>query len=96
MHNPDRPVELRIGATELIVRQRYVAASIANDILIALWFITGSVLFFSPAWETPGVWCFLFGSVELLIRPVIRLSRHLHLQRLHGPRQAAPEDAQDF
>ena len=96
MPRPDRPVEVHIGDTELIVRQRYVAASIVNDILIALWFATGSVMFFSPEWETPGVWCFLFGSVELLIRPVIRLSRHLHLRRLHGPRHAAPEDAQDF
>jgi hypothetical protein len=88
---------LHIGDEEIVIRKRYEAASIANDILIALWFIVGSVMFFSEAWTTPGTWCFLIGSVELLIRPVIRLSRHVHLQRIGASRPgAAPEAAQDY
>ncbi|NLU66071.1 YrhK family protein [Streptomyces sp. HNM0574] len=79
------PLTLHIGREELTVRERYEAASIVNDILIALWFLAGSIMFFSDAWMTAGTWCFVFGSVELLVRPAIRLSRQVHLRRLHGP-----------
>lgn len=75
---------LHIGKDELVVRQRYEAASVANDILIAVWFLIGSVMFFSPAWTHVGTWCFVLGSVELMIRPAIRLSRQVHIQRLRG------------
>ena len=37
----------------------------------------------------------LIGSVEMLIRPVIRLIRHLHLQRLRSP-AAAGDDSFDY
>jgi hypothetical protein len=93
------PLTFRIGKDELVIRQRYEAVSILNDMLIAVWFIIGSVMFFSPSWTTAGTWCFVFGSVELLIRPVIRLGRQLHLQRLHGESgtPAPPHDvAQDY
>lgn len=90
-------VTFHVGRDELTVRQRYEAASILNDILIAAWFVVGSLLFFSPALTTAGTWCFLAGSVELLIRPLIRLGRHLHLRRLRGGRRAPLHEApQDF
>ncbi len=76
------PITLTIGHDELVIRRRYEVASILNDILVALWFIVGSVLFFSAATTIAGTWCFLAGSIELLIRPVIRLSRRVHLQRI--------------
>ncbi|MEV6796357.1 YrhK family protein [Streptomyces sp. NPDC051320] len=97
------PLVIHIGREELVIRRRYEAASIANDILIALWFIVGSVMFFSEQWTVPGTWCFLIGSIELLIRPAIRLTRHLHLQRVasripeDGPRVAGTqENLQDY
>lgn len=75
---------IRVGHDELVIRRRYEAVSILNDVMIALWFVAGSVMFFSESWTTTGTWCFVFGSVQLLIRPVIRLSRLLHLQRVRG------------
>ena len=48
--------------------------------MIAAWFIIGSILFFSESTTTAGTWMFLAGSVELLIRPVIRLSRNIHIK----------------
>lgn len=86
-----QPLTLTVGHDELVIRKRYEVVSIANDILIALWFIVGSVLFFSATTTTAGTWCFLVGSVELLIRPAIRLSRLVHLQRI-----APGGSAQDF
>ncbi|MBF4607302.1 YrhK family protein [Curtobacterium sp. VKM Ac-1393] len=59
--------------------------------MVAVWFIVGSVLFFSESTSTAGTWLFLVGSVQLLIRPVIRLGRRVHLGRIspEGPRSSA-------
>lgn len=75
---------LHIGREEVALRRRYEVASILNDILVAVWFIVGSVMFFSDDWTVTGTWCFLIGSIELLVRPVIRLFRHLHIQRVRS------------
>ncbi|MBO8193760.1 YrhK family protein [Streptomyces oryzae] len=87
---------LHIGKEELVVRQRYEAVSIANDALIAVWFLIGSIMFFSPEWTRTGTWCFVFGSVELMIRPVLRLSRQVHLQRVHRTSFGAGASDQDY
>lgn len=90
----DNALTLRLGHEELVIRQRYEVASILNDVVLAVWFIIGSVLFFFESTVIIGTWCFLIGSVQLLIRPVIRLTRRLHLTRV---RQGGPsEDHQDF
>lgn len=75
-------VELRLGREELIISRVYEVASIANDFLIALWFIVGSICFLMPAWVETGSWIFLIGSIQLAIRPAIRLTRHIHLKKL--------------
>ncbi|MDJ1132676.1 YrhK family protein [Streptomyces iconiensis] len=80
----DGALTLHIGRDELVVQQRYEAASVLNDILIAVWFLIGSIMFFSPEWTRAGTWCFVLGSVELMIRPAIRLGRQLHIKRLRG------------
>ncbi|WP_047868343.1 YrhK family protein [Nocardiopsis sp. RV163] len=94
----NRPLVLHVGRDELVIRRRYETASIVNDILIALWFIAGSIMFFSEAWSTAGTWCFLVGSVELLVRPVIRLGRQLHIRRMRSssPGSTGEESSQDF
>ncbi|EGQ72777.1 YrhK family protein [Actinomyces sp. oral taxon 448] len=85
---------IRIGPQELVIRRRYEAASIVNDVLIGLWFLIGSVFFFFDSLTRAGTVLFVIGSVEMLIRPVVRLARHLHLQRLH--RGSAGVGAADF
>ena len=77
------PLTFHIGHEELVIRKRYEVVSIVNDILVALWFIVGSALFFSEDTTTLGTWFFLVGSIELLIRPLIRLSRRVHLARMY-------------
>jgi hypothetical protein len=99
-HRRPAPLTIRIGHDELVVRRRYEAASILNDVLIALWFVAGSVMFFFESWVVPGTWCFLIGSIQFLVRPALRLSRQLHLQRVRGdgsaPVSAGTESAQDY
>ncbi|MEB3367774.1 YrhK family protein [Saccharopolyspora mangrovi] len=87
------PSRWHIGHGELLLRHRYETASIVNDILVATWFIAGSIMFFHPAMFNLGTWMFLLGSIELAIRPTIRMIRHVHLRRLH---HAVDESDQDF
>lgn len=63
-----RLVRLDIGHDELVIRHRYESLS--------------SVLFFFDSTTTYGTWRFLIGRIDLLIRPVIRLVRNLHVQRI--------------
>jgi len=89
----DNSIELHIGREELVLRKRYEILSVVNDILVAVWFVIGSILFFSDSTATAGTWLFLLGSVELLVRPLIRLTRRVHIGRVGG---AAGESARDF
>lgn len=89
-----RDVVLHLGHEQITLSQRYELVSIANDILIAVWFTIGSILFFSSETTEAGTWLFLLGSVQLLIRPAIRLTRRIHIQRC-GPATPAPAD-QEF
>ncbi|WP_086516884.1 YrhK family protein [Clavibacter michiganensis] len=73
---------LTIGHEELVIRRKYEVASIVNDIMVAAWFVVGSVLFFSESTTTAGTWLFLLGSIQLMIRPLIRLGRRVHLTRI--------------
>lgn len=70
-----------IGREEMVIRRRYEVLSILNDLGIGIWFLVGSVMFLSSAWETFGTWLFIVGSAQLLIRPLIRLAHHIHLRR---------------
>lgn len=85
-------IEFRLGHDEVVLRKRYELVSIANDILVAVWFIAGSILFFHESTAYAGTWLFVLGSVELLIRPVIRLARHIHIARIGGVVTDASQD----
>jgi hypothetical protein len=87
---------LHFGDHELVIRQRYEVVSIINDILIGIWFTIGSFFFFSDALTYAGTWFFVIGSVELLIRPIIRLGRRIHLRRFHPDAPGTAEASRDF
>jgi hypothetical protein len=81
-----KDLDLPLGGHELVLHNRYEILSIVNDVMVALWFIVGSILFFQESTTTAGTWLFLIGSIELLIRPVIRLSRNVHLRTVSRSR----------
>ena len=94
MSGNQHDVTLQIGSDELRIRGLYETVSIVNDVMVALWFVVGSILFFSEATTTAGTWLFLVGSVQLLIRPLIRLTRRVHLGRTAPG--SSPSSARDF
>lgn len=73
---------ITLDRAELALRKRYEVLSILNDLLVAAWFVAGSVLFFDEATTYLGTWFFLIGSIQLMLRPGIRLARRIHLRRL--------------
>lgn len=89
-------VVLHIGQDELVIHRRYEVVSIINDLLIGTWFVVGSLFFFSDALTYAGTWLFVLGSVEMLIRPLIRLTRRVHLRRYHPQAPRAVHAVHDF
>lgn len=102
--DPDDPnLTMSIGGREITIRDRYETASIVNDVLIALEFFFGSFFFFSWFEEFAdkdiGVWLFVIGSAQLMIRPAIRLARRVSLRRMAaaaGGSRGYHEDSHDF
>lgn len=80
--NADNPLTLQLGHEELVIRKRYETLSIANDFLIAIWFLVGSILFLYPSLARPAAWLFIIGSFQFLVRPSLRLISHIHLKRI--------------
>ncbi len=67
------------------VKRFYDWLSIANDIMVGLEFVIGSI-FFLPSeskYSTLGVYLFIVGSTQLLIRPMINIARRVHIFILH-------------
>lgn len=91
----ENPIELPLGGHEVILNHRYEILSIVNDILLGIWFTIGSILFFFEPLTIAGTWLFLIGSVQMCIRPVIRLSRRMHLQRTGASQRPSPH-SMDF
>jgi hypothetical protein len=61
---------------------RYEILYTCVDFGAALAFVAGSVMFFFEAWQTPGTWLFLLGSILFAAKPTLRLAREIHLYRL--------------
>ena len=94
MAKQDKDLDIRMGHHELVIRQRYEVLSIANDFVLGLVFLVGSILFFGEDTVYFGTWLFVLGSIQMMLRPTIRFVRGTHLQRL---RPAQPhETSMDF
>ena len=67
---------------EKTVNRAYDWLSIGNDFAVGIEFLVGSVEFLPNYDSTFGVYLFIIGSTQLLIRPVINLARKIHLHKL--------------
>jgi len=64
------------------INRLYDWMSIGNDFAVGIEFLVGSVEFFPSYNPTVGIYLFIIGSTQLLIRPVISTSRKIHLHKL--------------
>lgn len=65
----------------LVIQRRYEAFSALNDFFIAMWFLMGSIMLLDKSLMDSGTWLFIIGSVQFLIRPMIKLTSLVHLSR---------------
>ncbi|MEY8711354.1 hypothetical protein A9B99_11730 [Mangrovibacter phragmitis] len=79
-----REAEIDFGAEHIIIKRRYRALGALNDLLIALWFLIGSIFFFYDALMTDGTWLFVVGSMQLMLRPAITLAELIHVRKAYA------------
>ena len=89
----DPQLEFDLGARHFVIQRRYEAAGAFNDLLIALWFLLGSFFFLSESLVENGTWLFIFGSAQLLIKPVLKLAGLVHVGRAYRAGAQGQEDA---
>lgn len=84
-----KELDFHIRHHEIVIASRYEFLYTINDILIALWFIIGSFMFFNENTTYMGTWFFVVGSFELLIRPMIQIIKEFHLRKIspHSSKQ---------
>ena len=66
-------------------KQLYAAYEIAYtlvDFMAAAFFVVGSAFFFFSGLQTPALWCFLLGSILFAVKPLLKLTREIHLARI--------------
>ncbi len=61
------------------IKRFYDWLAIANDVLVGMEFLVGSILFLPGHNATLGVYLFIIGSAQLLIRPFIQIVKRVHL-----------------
>ncbi|WP_020677712.1 YrhK family protein [Geopsychrobacter electrodiphilus] len=76
-------MEFDLGREHVIVQRRYEAVGAINDLLIAIWFLVGSFFFLSNSLVERGTWLFIVGSVQLLIKPVLKLASLIHVRHVY-------------
>lgn len=68
----------------------------AVDLLAAIAFIVGSILFFYKSLMEAGTWLFLIGSIFFALRPSVRMARELHLAALSRDEAKDPEAERSY
>lgn len=90
----DNPrIHIRLGRRVIVLNHRYEALSILNDIFIGVFFTVGSVLFFFSDLENWAITMFVLGSIDFLLRPVIRLARRVNVTL---PDDEASDDSYEY
>jgi len=90
----DNPrIHIRLGRRVIVLNHRYEALSILNDIFIGIFFTVGSVLFFFSDLENWAITMFVLGSIDFLLRPVIRLARRVNVTL---PDDEASDDSYEY
>lgn len=63
------------------------------DLIAALLFLIGSILFFYNSLQNTGTWMFVFGSLCFAAKPAVRFAREFHLAQLPLPGDDGPHVA---
>lgn len=79
--NPELDIDL--GRRHVVIQRRYEALGALNDLMIAVWFLIGSVFFLHHSLVESGTWLFIVGCTQLLIKPMLKLASLVHVSRAY-------------
>ncbi|QJF24821.1 YrhK family protein [Mammaliicoccus vitulinus] len=83
MHTDNKKeLEFNIFNIDIKVVTFYKFLYQVNDIILAMFFIVGSFLFFNESTTFAGTVLFVNGSFQMLIRPLIAISRDIHISKI--------------
>lgn len=73
---------LDFAQEHIVIQRRYEALGALNDLLIAVWFLIGSFFFLNDSLVQSGTWLFIVGSAQLIIKPLIKLTSLIHVNKV--------------
>jgi len=73
-------LDVKFGRFRLFFKKRFKLITTVNDLLIGLFFVTGSILNFFSSTEIVGTILYLLGSLLLASRPVLRIMHDTQLR----------------
>lgn len=76
-------LDLDLAHRHVVIQRRYEALGALNDLMIAIWFLVGSVFFLNESLVESGTWLFIVGCIQLLIKPALKLSSLIHVGRVY-------------
>ncbi|RXJ89020.1 hypothetical protein CRV01_10395 [Arcobacter sp. CECT 8983] len=80
-------LDLEIGNRYIIIQRRYEFIGAFNDLLIAIWFLIGSIFFLNDSLMESGTWLFIVGSAQFLIKPLIKVASLIHVSGIYKEEQ---------
>ncbi|GAB6909090.1 YrhK [Desulfosarcina cetonica] len=81
--NKNPELDVYLGHRHIVIQRRYEALGALNDLMIAIWFLIGSFFFLNQSLVESGTWLFIVGCIQLLIKPVLKLSSLVHSSRVY-------------
>ncbi|SFJ48159.1 YrhK-like protein [Halobacillus dabanensis] len=85
-------VDFHLGKHELFINKNYEMLYTINDFLLGIWFLVGSIFFYFEHLKHWGVTLFVLGSIQMLIRPTIRLIHNFHLRKEYAEKYEKKKD----
>jgi hypothetical protein len=71
----------RLESMKYFFRENVGILDTVNNLMIALWFLLGSILFFFESMEIVRICLYIAGSVQLLVRPTITLIQDISIRK---------------
>ncbi|MFD1677733.1 YrhK family protein [Alicyclobacillus fodiniaquatilis] len=81
IHNGNEIIDVNFEQRKVVIHERYEKLRILSDLLLGIWFLSGSIMFFYKHWTYWGTWLFVIGSVQMLIGPSIKIIHKLHMKK---------------
>ncbi|MBA2174996.1 YrhK family protein [Halobacillus locisalis] len=70
-----------MGRHGLFFKKRYEVLYTLNDFLLGIWYLLGSICLYFEISKEWGILLFMLGSIQILIRPSIRIIHRFHVKK---------------